>query len=111
MTSMMQPPRPAGERPDPHEPEELSEAEFVHTLRMAVVVGVPAVFALLVVMMLLATGAETGFVLGAMWPAIVGGPFFAGFVYLSREQARHDKVHHHAASAGTPTRQQARIAH
>lgn len=100
MTPSVQPAGPAEARTDPHDPEEVSEAEFVRTLRMAVFVGVPAVFALLVVMMLLAVGAEVGFVLGAMWPAIVGGPFFAGFAYLSMEQARHEKGHHHAPPGG-----------
>lgn len=98
MTSPVQLPSPIEAPGDPYEPEEVSEAEFVHDLRLAVVVGVPAVFALLVVMMLLAAGAEVGYVLGAMWPAIVGGPFFAGFAYLSRDQARHEKVHHHGVA-------------
>ena len=106
MTPSVPPSRPAEPRADPHEPEEVTEAEFVHSLRMAVFVGVPAVFALLVAMMLLAAGAEAGFVLGAVWPALVGGPFFAGFAYLSMEQARHERVHHHAPPGGG-----ARIAH
>lgn len=67
---------------------ELSDQQFAHALKMGVLVGIPIVYAVVVVITMLAVPGNAALTIAALWPAIVGGPFFAGFAYVLLTEAR-----------------------
>ena len=74
---------------------ELTDADAVRALRLGSLVGIPAVYAIVVLIGLAAGLSMIDAVLIAAWPAIVGGPFFGTLAVLGaeiRDRERHGVV-------------------
>ena len=68
---------------------DIDDARFGRIVAMGTLVGVPLVFVVSVLMAL--PGAGWPLAAGvAVWPALVGGPFFGGFVALMRAMTAHE---------------------
>jgi hypothetical protein len=75
---------------------ELSDQQFAHALKMGALVGIPIVFAVVVALLVLAVPGNVALLVAGLWPAIVGGPFFAGFAYVLVTEARCQPATSHA---------------
>jgi hypothetical protein len=70
---------------------EVADADAVHPLRLGSLFGVPAVYAIVVLIGLAAGTSMTDALFIAAWPAIVGGPFFGALAVLGAEIRDHER--------------------
>ncbi len=66
------------------EGDNLSDASVGRAFRNGSLLGVPAIYAVMVVIVLAAGGSWAQAFLIATWPALVAGPFFGGLLLLGR---------------------------
>ncbi len=61
---------------------ELTDADAAHALTLGSAIGIPAIFAIVLLISLTAGASWTESVVIAAWPAVFGGPFFGALVVL-----------------------------
>jgi hypothetical protein len=69
---------------------ELSDGQVGHALRSGSLIGIPAIYVLVTLISLVASAPLMDALAIAVWPAIVGGPFFGAVVFLGLTVA-HDE--------------------
>jgi hypothetical protein len=67
---------------------ELNDEDFGRALKMGVLVGIPVLYAVVVAVAALAVPGNVALIAAAVWPAIVGGPFFGCFVSVLLAERR-----------------------
>jgi hypothetical protein len=70
---------------------ELSDGQVGHALRAGSLTGIPAIYALVTLISLAAGAPLLDALVIAVWPAIVGGPFFGAVVFLGLAVAHDDR--------------------
>lgn len=71
---------------------ELTDADAAHALVLGSAIGIPTIFAIVLLIGLAAGASWTDALVIAVWPALVGGPFFGALAALARV-ARADEHH------------------
>ena len=66
-----------------HDGAEINDKEGAHALAVGTAVGVPALYVVVLVIALVAGAPVVDAMVIAIWPAVVGGPFFGSVVALS----------------------------
>jgi hypothetical protein len=90
-------PPPAVVAPSAAEPlgcAEFSEAEFARLFKVGFLLGTPAMWAILSVVVWLAAPGNPGLFLAALWAALVTGWYFGGIVAAAVVEFRYERAHH-----------------
>jgi hypothetical protein len=67
------------------------DADVSRMLRRGALIGIPAMYLILVVVALVAVPGQPALLLAMIWPALVGGWYFGAIVELSRYELRHQQ--------------------